>query len=258
MKENYCVYMHTLKIDGRKYIGITNRNPKIRWANGKGYHHNAYFTNAINKYGWNNFKHEILFENLSKEQACLKEQALIKLFHTTEHNFGFNMTSGGEHCEFSEEVLAKKRFKFDKELVIQLYITENKTQEEVSRILGCGSCTLWAYLKDQNITKPKREPITKEKLVALVDEGKTLEECGKILGYSSRTIWIYLKEFGIPKPNLRIKNIDKTEFWELYYNLCTQNNTHIEALTICGKKYNATLRTMQEYFKKYNLKKLRK
>lgn len=39
----YCVYLHTLKNDGRKYVGITKTNPNHRWANGKGYKHNTYF-----------------------------------------------------------------------------------------------------------------------------------------------------------------------------------------------------------------------
>ena len=36
-ENNYCVYMHTLKSDGRKYIGITNQSPKCRWHRGRGY-----------------------------------------------------------------------------------------------------------------------------------------------------------------------------------------------------------------------------
>ena len=48
MEENtYCVYMHTLKVDGRKYIGITCRRPNKRWRNGDGYKKQPYFYNAI-------------------------------------------------------------------------------------------------------------------------------------------------------------------------------------------------------------------
>ena len=77
--KEYIVYKHTSP-DNKVYIGITRMNLKKRWANGKGYPHNKHFTGAINKYGWNNFKHEILFENLTKHEASDKERELIKDF----------------------------------------------------------------------------------------------------------------------------------------------------------------------------------
>ena len=73
--------MHINKINNKKYIGITGRNPKLRWGvNGNGYKGNKYFYNAIQKYGWENFEHKILFENLSLEEACDKEKYLIELY----------------------------------------------------------------------------------------------------------------------------------------------------------------------------------
>ena len=50
--KKYCVYVHTNKFNGKKYVGITSMNPKDRWKNGNGYSNNSYFTNAIRKYGW--------------------------------------------------------------------------------------------------------------------------------------------------------------------------------------------------------------
>lgn len=58
-KNNWCVYMHTNNINGKRYIGIS-QNPKRRWKNGNGYK-TQLFGKAINKYGWDNFTHEILF-----------------------------------------------------------------------------------------------------------------------------------------------------------------------------------------------------
>ena len=78
MKNEYCIYKHTNKINHKVYIGMTN-NPKRRWANnGKEYMPkdgcNSRFWGAIKKYGWSNFKHEILISGLTRKEA---EQAEI-------------------------------------------------------------------------------------------------------------------------------------------------------------------------------------
>lgn len=93
MKE-FIVYMHENKINHKKYIGITCQKPTQRWRSGKGYKIGA-FKNAIDKYGWNNFNHIVLYEHLTKEDACLKEQELIKQYNTMDNNYGYNLCEGG-------------------------------------------------------------------------------------------------------------------------------------------------------------------
>lgn len=53
----------------KKYIGQTIQDPKYRWGkDGNGYKGQAFY-NAILKYGWKNFDHEILAVVDSKEEA---------------------------------------------------------------------------------------------------------------------------------------------------------------------------------------------
>ena len=93
-EHNYTVYMHKNKINGKVYIGITKTKPKYRWNNGKGYN-NQYFKKAINKYGWNNFEHIILFEKLTQKEAEEKEIKLIAYYNSTQKDFGYNISKGG-------------------------------------------------------------------------------------------------------------------------------------------------------------------
>ena len=90
---SYTVYKHTSP-NNKVYIGITSRKPEYRWNSGKGYINNKYFTTAINKYGWNEFEHSILYENLSKEEAETKEIELIKKYKSNQREYGYNIENG--------------------------------------------------------------------------------------------------------------------------------------------------------------------
>ncbi len=90
----WIVYKHTSP-GGKVYIGITSQVPEKRWLGGWGYVGNDYFNKAIQKYGWNNFKHEVLFENLTKEEAEAKEIELIAQYNSTDRRCGYNISFGG-------------------------------------------------------------------------------------------------------------------------------------------------------------------
>ena len=103
----YTVYQHKNKINGKVYIGITSQKLEQRWRNGEGYKSSPHFYSAIQKYGWDNFEHNILFVELTKEQACLKEQELIKEYNSMNREFGYNSTSGGDIFTMNEETKQK-------------------------------------------------------------------------------------------------------------------------------------------------------
>ena len=73
----YCLYKHTNIFNEKVYYGIA-QDYLIRWNDGKGYMNNIDFWNDIIYYGWSNFKHEIIYENLKKEQALELEGLLIQ------------------------------------------------------------------------------------------------------------------------------------------------------------------------------------
>lgn len=92
--ELYLLYIHINKINQKCYIGITKRDPKIRWGtNGNGYKQQPKFYNAIEKYGWDNFLHIILLDNLSEEEAIELESEYIEKYNSI--NNGYNILPKG-------------------------------------------------------------------------------------------------------------------------------------------------------------------
>lgn len=93
------VYKITNLINQKHYIGITN-NYKKRWSNEKTLpkdkKRQQLINKKINQYGKENFSFEVLFSNLSIEEACQKEQELIIEYNSLVPN-GYNVDKGGEY-----------------------------------------------------------------------------------------------------------------------------------------------------------------
>ena len=103
---NYAVYVHINKINDKRYVGQTN-NIERRWrSNGVDYKNSLYFYNAIQKYGWNNFEHIILKDNLTKEEADKWEKYYIDFYHSRYNENGYNIREGGNR-QLSEETRQK-------------------------------------------------------------------------------------------------------------------------------------------------------
>lgn len=94
MGKRYTIYAHVNLINGKIYVGQTcKKSLKDRWREGKGYIGCKKFENAIKKYGWDNFEHIILAENLTYEECDYWENKLTKDWDTVNH--GYNMRHGG-------------------------------------------------------------------------------------------------------------------------------------------------------------------
>lgn len=108
----YSLYIHTNKINNKMYIGITQQFPAYkRWKNGMGYKKSPRFFNAIVKYGWDNFNHQVIYDNLQKEEAEKLEKEYIKKYNTTNELYGYNMLKGGGITSLTELTKYKIRIK---------------------------------------------------------------------------------------------------------------------------------------------------
>lgn len=86
-KDNYCVYVHINKINGEMYVG-QSCDLHERWrCQGKNYIQCTKFFHAIKKYGWDNFIHAVIKDNLSLEEADITERELISVFDTIKNGY---------------------------------------------------------------------------------------------------------------------------------------------------------------------------
>lgn len=86
MEKSYYIYKHTFP-NNKVYIGKTCCKPKYRWGiDGKRYWHNKEMYEDIQKFGWDNIKHEILYDGLTNEEASQKEYELVEEYKDNCYN----------------------------------------------------------------------------------------------------------------------------------------------------------------------------
>jgi len=100
-----CIYM-LISPSGKCYIGKTIQDVLQRWKAHKRPSSNCpAISNAINKYGWENFTKSVIDWAPENELDNL-EQYYIKLHNSMAPN-GYNLTEGGDGGRFSEETRKK-------------------------------------------------------------------------------------------------------------------------------------------------------
>lgn len=132
----YCVYLHINTVNGKKYCGMTNNPLKRFQGGGKRYkppktkdETSRRFWNAILKYGWDNFEHKIIFDNLTFEQACDKEKEIISKLDLTNEEKGYNMAEGGNggriYLTHPRGMLGKPQTEYNNKCCRERFLTNN-------------------------------------------------------------------------------------------------------------------------------------
>ena len=143
MSNNYVVYIH-ISPSNKRYVGITSQEPKRRWQNGRGYYKNIHFTNAINKYGWDNFQHIIIARGLDKETAKWLEIELIRELDLKNEDKGYNITDGGDTSvpcsKETKEIISKTNSKSVICLTTKRIFSSVKKANEFYNIINVSKC----------------------------------------------------------------------------------------------------------------------
>lgn len=152
---SWSVYVHTNRFNNKHYVGVTHKQPEKRWQNGYGYKTQPFF-NAIQKYGWENFDHEIVAGNLTKDEALNFEQLLIEKLDSFIWSNGYNASIGGGVPAFEATPIVQ--FDLRGNFIAEydgIYKAERKFGIPSSNIVACCNGTtarahgyIWKYKRD--------------------------------------------------------------------------------------------------------------
>lgn len=216
--ENYKVYMHIFP-NSKKYIGITCRSVKHRWNNGKNYRENQpLIHNAIEKYGWENIKHKILFEGLTKDQAEQKEVELIAFYKSNQKEYGYNIESGGKARGRVSEETKKKISNSEKGKKVSL-----ETRKKISL----------AQMGDKNNNYGKHWTEERKKKLSTKTSGKNHWMYGKH--------WSNEMKAKFSKANkIKILCVEQNKIYESITSASKINNVAGQSISACAKHKRKT------------------
>lgn len=103
----YSLYKITNLLNNKVYIGVTNRNPQIRFEEHKRKSSKSYISKAIQLDGVENFIFEILESNIPDDKISQIECEYIQKYNSI-LPYGYNADLGGvEYHKHSEEIKKK-------------------------------------------------------------------------------------------------------------------------------------------------------
>lgn len=206
MEVLFSVYCHLNKVNNKRYIGITCQQLKNRWQNGNGYSAKTQpvFAAAIKKYGWENFEHIILFENLTADEAKAKEIELIAYYHTwigEPDCKGYNMTRGGQgslkYLTVEEKLAAKAAYK----------VVRDQAEERYRAKLKADPIAYKNYLKRKAADKararqnPEIRETTNKRVADCHDRVKLLRNLIIALNQQYPTILTEIEKYNLKAAN---------------------------------------------------------
>lgn len=168
----YCVYIHTSKTNGKMYVGRT-KDVKMRW-HPTAYRTSKKFYKAILYLGWDDFEHEIVAANLTRQEADNFEDLLIKALKTNEEEFGYNITGGGQSWKgkdnpnYGNHVL-RKIYGENKELAKE---KQGRPGSQNGRAIPCE-----LYYGDEKIGAFEYQSLAAQKFRELTGYNKKVLDC---------------------------------------------------------------------------------
>lgn len=198
----FYVYKYTSP-SGKFYFGITDckkrRSDEHKKKQNGAKDDNTKFANAIRKYGYDNFKYEILDEVPTLEEAKFKEINYIFEFDSIES--GYNMTPGGDHCGTPKK-LTKDSVKLIKKDLEDNILTYKQISQKYSIVLSMvnkiAKGKAWCHiLGEETVNRSHLFEKGKDNSQAKLTDEQVIEIRKRLTNGESRAA--LMKEFDVSK-----------------------------------------------------------
>ena len=269
--KKYVVYEH-ISPSGKVYVGQSCQL-NVRWeGNGSRYLNKnkegkfiqRIFANALLKYGWDNFKHKIILENLTKSEADYAEKYLIKWYKL--HKLSYNVTDGGDGgCGLKRSMSEEQRKRMSEYMKKYNPRKGKHHTEEAKRkisksnkgkIVGkegrenmrraqLGSKRLWRWRKIYAFDKNTKKLVAEFSSITEAAKYYNLTSCGITQSASGKCstagnyVWSYIPT--IDKNDIRFDRAEDKNIYcyDKHYNLVgTYKNITEAAKAVNGNKYS--------------------
>ena len=183
------IYKATNIINNKVYIGQTIHPLSVRKSQHERSHEYGYktaFSNAIRKYGKENFKWEVIYEADSIEELNEKESYYIEYYKSLVTENGYNLKGGGGNNFLTQEVnpTSKKVINITTNMIFGS-ASEAARYDKANFSHVCAVCrglrgstkgNVYRYLDEDNrIIEPENAASVKAKKVKNIDTGEIFE-----------------------------------------------------------------------------------
>lgn len=244
---NGTIYKITCLVNGKCYIGQTFQPVKKRWAEHKKGNGSKAIYHAIQKYGLEMFKFEILHEGITCRHILNELEILLISSHNSFRN-GYNQHSGGQ-----DEYRLSKLWKHADE-ICHLYTIEEKSLAQIARQFDTSKVMIMTILEANQIKRRDKSPAWEysEEICRLyTEELISCVEIASMIEVSEGTILRILK-----KHNIKTRKVGKLldNLWEYQNEICRLYTVEMKSTGEIAEIYNTNRMRIHRILKANNIK----